>query len=172
MGVVNANAQDIFKKGSFVGNVGIGFGNLSWGGDGSYGGESSAAFQVSGEYGIMDNLINGNNGSIGVGAVIGYGGKSWDYVKLNNVLVGALGSFHYQFIPKLDTYGTLTLGLNFQNWKWDGDEFWGGDNKESNVAFQPEIHVGARYYFTNNFAAMAEVGYGLSIFSVGISYKF
>lgn len=32
--------------------------------------------------------------------------------------------------------------------------------------------AGGRYYFTKNFAANAEVGYGVAILQLGVSYKF
>ena len=32
--------------------------------------------------------------------------------------------------------------------------------------------VGARYYFSNSFAALAEIGYDVSLIRIGVAYKF
>ena len=58
--------------------------------------------------GVVDNLINGNNGSISVGGYVGYTASSANYgvskYRSSYAILGARGAFHYQFAPKLDTY--------------------------------------------------------------------
>ncbi len=34
------------------------------------------------------------------------------------------------------------------------------------------VYVGARYYVTDKLGIMAELGYGVSVLNVGVSYKF
>lgn len=45
-----------------------------------------------------------------------------------------------------------------------------GENYASNVGITP--FLGARYFFTNNFAGMVEFGYGMSYVNIGLAYKF
>lgn len=56
-----ANAQEVFHKGTTAINAGIGLGSY-------YNSLSIPPLSVSLDYGVTDNLINGNNGSISVGA--------------------------------------------------------------------------------------------------------
>lgn len=84
---------------------------------------------------------------------------------------GARGSYHFsKHIPlgtdKLDLYGAVLLGVS--NIWYDGND---GDTY-SDFAPRFGLTAGARWYFTNSFAANAEVGYGLTSVLAGISFKF
>ena len=50
------------------------------------------------------------------------------------------------------------------------DEKYTGSADGSGIGFS--IHVGGRYYFTDNFGAFAEVGYGIAYANLGVSLKF
>ena len=91
----------------------------------------------------------------------------WNY---SNIVLAVGGSFHYPLLDKLDTYGVLALGYNISNNKAIGD-IPGGSyyNNYSGVKFG--IYVGGRYYFNENFAAFAQVGYGIAYLTFGVSYR-
>lgn len=143
-----ANAQEVFKKGTNVASALIGTTTTNF---------NVLPIQISYEHGIVDGLLPAGKGSIGIGGSVG------TYVAnfFSNSFLGARGSFHYEFAPKWDTYAGLFLGTtvvsNGNNW---------------NFAFGSNIHLGTRYYFTPDLAVNAEIGYGVSLLNIGISYRF
>ena len=148
-----------FENGTNVASVSVGFG--------TYGVPVSLSYEK-GVYDINDVM------SIGVGGVIGYGAESeklglgkYNY---SNFLIGAQGNYHYTGFEYLDIYGGLILGYNAASAKWKGE---GRDpNSASAGGILLGARAGARYYFTDNFGANAEIGYGIGVLSVGVSYRF
>jgi hypothetical protein len=152
--------NDIFVKGDKVVGASLGFIN-------TVSGWKSALppITLTGEYGIVDGLINGK-ASIGAGVELGYANLRYTYrsspYKYSNLLLGARGAFHYQFVDKLDTYVSLLLGYDIvsgesvyavSDWKW-------------------ATYIGARYYFSDNLAITAEIGNNISLINIGVAYKF
>ena len=124
----------------------------------------SASFEV----GVMDGILD--KGSIGIGGYLGYSSAKWtNYYKTSNIVLGARGSFHYPFLDKLDTYTGLLLGYNIYSYKYY-DRYIGAAASAGGVILA--WYAGARYYFTNNFAGMAEIGYGISYLTLGVALKF
>lgn len=167
---VTSQAQDVFKKGTNLVGAQIGIG-------------SGLAVSATYEKGVVDNLFDGM-GSIGVGGYVGYlhdkdtynigHGTEFGW-KYDDIILGLRGNLHYQFINKLDTYAGLMLGYEIVNSKSYGKDYEDGyfSNTEAEASgFAFTIHIGTRYYFTDNFAAGIEVGYGVSYANVGIAYKF
>lgn len=172
--VTAANAQDVFRKNDLVFNAGIGFGSNLYSGTGYK--TTVPPVSVSGEVGVVDNLINGNNGSIGVGGYLGYTAAKYTYPtfnygwKYNSVIIGARGTFHYQFARNLDTYAGAMLGYNIVSAKTTGD--WGTvTGTASGSEFSFTLFVGARYYFTEGFGVFGELGYGVATFNVGVAFR-
>ena len=93
--------------------------------------------------------------------------NQWEY---SNFIIGPRGYFHYSFLDKLDTYTGILLGVNFASAKggWLDKPI----VKDSSASFAWSWFVGGRYYFTDNLAAMLELGYGITYGNVGIAYKF
>lgn len=150
-----AQAQDVFGKGDKMINLGLGLGS-------SFGSLSLPPISASFDYGVADNLINGDNGSISVGAQVGFAGSKY----ANIGLVGARGAFHYQFASKLDTYAGLMLGYNYVNWKTGYDaSFYSYDS------FGYNVFIGARYFFTDKIGAFAELGYGIAYTTLGATFR-
>lgn len=113
--------------------------------------------QISYERGIVDGLLSSGKGSIGVGGALG----TYTASLFSSSFIGAKGSFHYEFAPKWDTYAGLFLGANVVN-----------NQSQWNFAFGSQIHLGTRYYFAPNFAVNAEIGYGVSLINIGLTYRF
>lgn len=166
---ITSHAQDVFKKGDNLVGAQIGIGK---------------GLAISGTYekGVVDNLFDGN-GSIGVGGYLGYLHDKDSYTysgyefgwKYDDIILGVRGNLHYQFIDRLDTYAGLMLGYEIVNAQSYGKESDGGaitDASAEASGFAFTIHLGTRYYFTENFAAGLEIGYGVSYANVGIAYKF
>ncbi len=164
--------ESTFNKGDKVLNLGIGFGSAWYSGIG-YKAQVppvSASFEI----GVVDNVLE--KGVIGVGGYFGYSSYKWTYSgsdygwKYTNLFIGARGNFHYPLVNKLDTYIGLTLGVNVVT-----DKSWGGYEGVSAGSYgglKTAEFIGARYYFSDNFAAMLELGYGVSYINIGVALKF
>jgi hypothetical protein len=169
-GLVMVNAQTpTFQKGDKVLNLGIGFGGYSPSGYQVTTPSVSASFEV----GIAEKVPN--IGSFGLGGFIGYahykenGDYSGNnYWTVNRILIGARGAFHYALVDKLDTYGGVTLGIMARSYKWNGT----GDNPDhpTRSPLGGDLFLGGRYYFSDKFAAMAELGLGAYL-TLGIALK-
>ena len=177
---IGANAQT-FEKGSSIVSAQLGVG----GGFGQ---------RIAYEYSLM-NLLDGK-AAIGVGGSLNNRFKSesnkddWGKLKTfeNWFTVTAIASFHYEFIDKLDTYVTLGIGGGADaarvTYKWNSEakkeykEYFGEELEDESASDSRGIFgwvstVGARYYFTNHWAANAELGWtGAGYFMLGATYKF
>jgi hypothetical protein len=171
------NAQP-FASGDKAINLGLGLGSVGYRGAGYK--TSLPPVSVSFEYGIME----AGPGVIGVGGYLGISAYKWDYGvtgydlgwKYTNFLLGARGSYHYSFVDKLDTYAGLMLGYRIVSAKetgtWPATWPAGVDLSAKGSSFLWSTYVGARYYFANSFAAMMELGYGVSWINIGMAFKF
>ena len=167
---VQASAQiPTFSKGDNVVSFGIGFGGTYLG---SYY-SSTPFFTGYFENCIIDNLFD-EKSSIGIGATFGYKSNKYEYYgwgwKNTYMLFGARGSFHYALVDKLDTYAGLMIGFRAHSYKEIGTAV---DKPSSSGGLTSDFYAGARYYFTDSFAAFAELGYSwFSVATIGVSLKF
>ncbi len=159
--------QNTFSKGDKVINLGVGLGSSIYGS-----GYSSGIPPLSGsfELGIKDNLFN-EQSSLGVGGYLGFSTATWgDYYSYSSIIVGARGLLHYQLVDNLDTYAGVLLGYNISSYKYTGvGTSIGGGASAGGLIYAG--FLGARYYFSPKFAAMAELGYGIAILNLGVSLK-
>lgn len=167
--VMQGYSQDIFVKGDRVVNLSVGLGSGLY--RGSAFSDVTPAIAGSFEVGVIDNLFD-ENSSLGVGGYLGYTGARQNfaggYFKYSDIILGARGAVHYQFIDKLDTYGGLMLAYDIVSSKTTGTAF---DASASSSGFVLDIFVGGRYYFTDQVAGLVEIGSGIAYFNIGIAYK-
>jgi hypothetical protein len=162
---VRVHAQ-AFEAGTNVVSAGIGLGSSL--ANGYTYGTQSPGFSASYDRGIWE----AGPGVISLGAYIGF--KSFSYpmedAKWNYTIIGARGAWHFTGlnVDKLDLYGGLML--SYDNLSFSANDGYAPGSYSSNVELTP--FVGARYYFANNLGAYAELGYGVAILSIGLSYKF
>lgn len=156
-----AQAQEVFGKGDKALNIGIGLGS-------TISGTTIPPITASLDFGVADRLINGNNGSISVGGLVGYAGSNNDFVTVHYAIVGARGAFHYQFVDKLDTYAGLLLGYRYARANWKSDII---DGNVSSSQIDLGGYLGARYFFTPKVGAFAELGYSIAYANVGVTFK-
>lgn len=155
VGITMVSAQT-FRKGSQIVSANVGFGG--------YG----IPITLNYEHGIYD--IN-EDMSIGVGGMFGFATKSEGIIQTTGLSLAAQGVYHYTGFDKFDLYASLDLGWNIATAKTKASS--GMPAISANAGgFLWGINLGARYYFTDNFAVKADLGYGLSYISVGVSYKF
>lgn len=167
--------ENLLTKGDKVLNLGIGLGNSLYSGTGNT--SSIPPLSASFEVGIKDDVLE--KGSIGVGGYLGYAAWKWEYSgwgdtwgwKYSDFILGARGTFHYPLVEKLDTYTGIMLGFEIVSSKEIGtiDPLYNYDATSGGVIWS--WYAGGRYYFTDNFAAMAEIGYGISWLNLGVALK-
>ena len=159
-----ANAQEVFHKGTTAINAGVGLGSY-------YSGITIPPLSVSLDYGVADNLINGNNGSISVGGFVGYAASSFsgwtaDKVTVSYAALGGRGAFHYQFAPKLDTYAGLMVSYDIVSSSYDA---FSNYIKSSHIDWS--LFLGARYFFTDHVGMFTELGYSVPYWNLGVTFK-
>jgi hypothetical protein len=178
-GVATAQ-KSTFEKGDKVLNLGIGLGSGIYSGVGYT--SKSPALSGSFEVGVVDNVLD--KGTIGIGGYVGYSSAKYEenYLsykfgwKYSDLIVAARGTFHYPLVDKLDTYAGLALGYDVVTAKETGD--WStlgiygtGFSASASKAYVAGF-VGARYYFSDKFAGMAELGSGIAYLTIGVALKF
>lgn len=166
-------SQNTFSKGDKVVNLGIGLGNALYIGSGYT--SKTPPLSVSFEMGVKDELFD-EKSSLGLGGYIGYSGAKYEYYnwgwKYTNFVIGARGVGHYQLWKKFDTYTGILIGYDFITAKEFGTTSLLPGYNASSSGFIWSWFAGGRYYFTEKFAGMAELGYGIAYLNLGVSLKF
>ena len=155
IGTYFANSQT-FNKGTTTGNICIGIGTPYDGG--------GLPFSASFEIGVADHIID--KGSIGIGGTIGYSSASYRSYTYTNFLIGPRGAFHYAFVDKLDTYAGITIAYHTESTNIDIPYY------SYNNGITSYLFAGARYYFSEKFAVVGELGSSFAYLNIGILYKF
>ena len=164
-----------FEKSDLVFNAGIGFGSFLYGTGYS---TTLPAISLSGEYGIVDDLWT-DRLNLGVGGYIGYASSKYESawfsgtyrVRTNYTLIGARGAFHYTFVDNLDVYAGALLGYNIVSITEESVNLPIAYSKpRSRAVFYP--YIGARYYFSDKFGVMGELGGGIAYVNLGVTLKF
>jgi hypothetical protein len=163
--------ESLFAKGDKVLSIGLGLGTSLY--SGSYYSMTFPPLAASVEFGVKDGIFE--KGSLGVGVGLGYTGYKYEYAdwgwKYSNYILGARGYLHYPLVKKLDTYTGITLGYNISS----ANEFGTGGDPDydySSGGFIWAWFVGGRYYLKDNFALLAELGYGVTYLTLGVAFKF
>ena len=166
----NKDIPLVVSKGDMIINVGIGLlGNKV------YDKLTIPQIPVSFEYIILDNLFEGK-GALGGGGYFGYSASKVNYTygrtdKSLKYIIGARGYIHYALIDKLDTYGGVLLGYKSDVTIVDNSEYPEYNSKSTDGAPVVTLFAGCRYFFTDNIAGMAELGWGMSVITLGVAVK-
>jgi hypothetical protein len=168
--ILSSKAQE-FRKNDRDLNLGAGFG-ANWY-SGYYWRTTIPTLSASFDYGLRDDL---GPGVIGIGGYLGYAGYKTSYYgadfgwKYTSILIGAMGTYHMTFTENLDTYAGIILGYRLESYKEYGNVPVGLP-VETNKGPLGDLFVGAKYYFTDNFALRGELGYGITWLTVGVTFK-
>ena len=171
-GFLALNAQT-FEKGSGVLNFTLGFGSGYY--TGSWYKTSVPPIALSYEMGVVDNVLE--KGTIGIGGYLGYSAYKWAYSgtdygwKISNFVIGPRGTFHYPLVDKLDTYAGLMIAYRVVSEKEYGTALLGNVYSGSSSGLVTSGFVGARYYFNEKFGGVAELGWGVAYFNIGLALK-
>jgi hypothetical protein len=166
--------ESMFNLGDKVINLGIGLGNTLYISGAGYS-TSVPPISISYEQAIVDEVLE--KGVIGVGGYLGYTSYKYraDYLGVDwgwnwsNIILGAGGNFHYPLVDNLDTYAGLLLGYNISTVSEYGEV--GTNVASSSGGFVFSGYIGGRYYFSEKFAAFAQLGYGVAYLTLGVSIR-
>jgi hypothetical protein len=175
--LANKDFPKVLINGDMILNIGIGLGGKI-----PYGSSNKITvppFPISFEYLVNDNLFEGK-GAFGCGIFIGYSASKqpehWTYSKVidSRLIIGARGYMHYTLMDKLDTYSGILLGYKSDKTKYkeSNNPEYSPDSKAADGGATANIFVGGRYFFNSKIAGMAELGWGVSILTLGIAAKF
>lgn len=148
-------AQMAIDKGTKFVNLGIGVGGY---GGIVYGG-GAVAVTGSFEAGVAPSITVG-----GIASFRSFSGIGSYYS------IGARGSYHFNELlnlteDKLDLYAGLGLiysGFSYKDSYLSNSSYGGVDLG---------LHIGGRYFFSNNVGGFAEVGYGVAPLQLGVTFK-
>jgi hypothetical protein len=180
-----AEAQS-FQKGQTDINIGVGLGNTFI--DGSYR-NYLPPLSISAEIGITNDVsLGGYFGIAGASSTYYYydnGNPHWnngngyyytDTYRWTYYIVGLRAAYHFgRFIQidKLDCYAGLMLAGDFVHESYTTDSPYPDHvyTHTGSSGLIASIYVGARYRFNNHIGAFAELGYGISVLTVGVNFK-
>ncbi len=172
-----------FVKGSKTIAISLGFG-VDYGYTINYGGNVTnlPTFSVSYDQGIFENV---GPGTIGIGGVVAVKTSSYKYEAYSNgsntnfkdnytnFILGVRGTYHLTLLAdknnKFDPYGGVTMGLRFFNHNSDNSQSYDNYNSVYPVF---GVYVGAKYNFTKNFGAFADIGYDITAIRLGVNFNF
>ena len=167
-----ASAQNEFGKGDVALNINYGAGTFE---DDVFQNSLGASL----EYGIMEGVIKGK-GTIAVGAQVGlgFGSETKQNVDIDctRIRIATRGVFHYQFIPQLDTYAGITLGIvDIDKAKASATANNIKVSEEDSEAhfINPVAFAGARYMLSDSFGLNVERSWDhFAMLGVGVTLKF
>ncbi|WP_338874081.1 hypothetical protein WBJ53_00440 [Spirosoma sp. SC4-14] len=149
-------AQMAIDKGTKFINLGIGVG-----GYGYYTGGGGIGLNAAADFGVTKNIT--------VGAVAGY--RSYGSVasySYHSFDIGARGSYHFNELLNLGTdKADLYAGLGLSYFSFS----YGGYLDNYGTVYVP-IHIGGRYFFSENIGGFAELGSSLATLKLGVTFKF
>jgi hypothetical protein len=170
-----AGFTQAFEKGSNAINLGVGFGNTYYQGNDYYG--FFPSFSGSYEHGIVSVPMGSDmTGIVSIGGYLGWSmsnyNQDWDdYYRYTTFIIAARGNYHFIFHDRFDPYAGVWFGAKIHGGKWNGN-----DNHPDWEPAKPSpaagVYIGARYFVTENFAFYSELGYLISVFNVGVTFKF
>lgn len=173
-----ANAQ-AFYQGVFHLSAGFGLGGyLDYASFGEFS-ETPTLF-VAGDYGIIDDVGPGN---VGIGAFLAYKSAKYDYSygggfndtgEWTNFVLGVRGTYHYYLDnDNLDLYGALSIGVIMESYDYTTDFTFPGYTDDyydyNNSTLYSAVSFGAKYMFTEQLGAFAELGWDIAWLKLGVT---
>ena len=169
---MGADVESTFRQGDKVFSAGLGLGSTLY--RGSWYSTTIPPISAALEVGVMDDFIV-EDLTLGVGGYLGFSssryrntwlGSTWGY-NYNYFILGGRVAAHYPLVEKLDTYTGIMLGFNITTSKNVGEAI--GSANAGGLAYS--WFAGGRYYISDNFALMGEIGYGIAYLTLGVALK-
>lgn len=157
-------AQYVPDKGTKLLNAGVGIGGYGIG----LGYSSGVALGASLEFGIMKNLTVGgfvDYRRLSYSGITGISGDGISYFYL-----GARGSYHFNELLNLSTdKADLYVGLGLGYLGVSGSYYTGYSGGVGGIILP--LHLGGRYFFSENVGGFAELGSGVAPLKLGVTFK-
>ncbi|MEQ9442220.1 MAG: hypothetical protein RIG62_24475 [Cyclobacteriaceae bacterium] len=154
--------QTAYQHGDLMVNTGLGLGSSVYGG---------VSLNANVEYFINDE--------VSLGGGFGYSGYSRSYyfgdrLRINVFYFGPRGSYHFAKAlditnEQLDLYAGVFVGFAVVTASYGGETITGYSGTPG--AFGYDFFGGARYQFNPKIGAFGELGFGISIFQFGATFK-
>ncbi|MFA8301214.1 MAG: hypothetical protein ACEPOV_13690 [Hyphomicrobiales bacterium] len=174
LGTVSVSKAQVFVKTDHVLSVGLGVGGTNLYSGSNY---SMRIPPLNASYEVA--LTN----QWSLGATLGIAGSRYQYFSNNNgihydydynytyILVGARGAYHFYTDYTWDVYAGASLGLNIVSGNWNSTVpgYVNYSTDQTGVYFG--LFAGARYFFSRNVAAFAELGYNIGTLNLGVSFR-
>ena len=161
-----------FGKDTKIVQAGMGLGG--W----AHGGSSTPIFNASYEQGLLEDVASGD---IGIGGSLGFKTGQYNYAgyyynynwRYTYTFAQVRGTYHPHFLQsdQLDAYAGLSVGMHFFNVKYDDADLDGFDTSSTGATANAGLFIGARYHFTENIGAFAELGTSMGYLNLGVSVK-
>ena len=164
--------EPMFNQGDVVINFGLGLGTTIY--SGRFYSQRVPPVSISFEYGYMEDFMV-EDLTLGLGGYLGFASSKYEYRALNwgwdynYIILGGRGGLHYPVVEDFDTYAGVMMGVNIVSSSAFGTADTGRSAASSGLVFS--LYAGGRYYLTEQFAFMAEIGYGIAYLNLGIAYK-
>jgi hypothetical protein len=160
-----AAAQPAFANREKVISGGLGLGLY-----GLYGSSTLPPVFVAFDAGVADKIT--------AGGIVAYAGSSEDFLggkwKYSYIVFAARGAYHFiENNKNWDAYAGAGLGYNVvsSSVEYSNPTIQHFGISASGSYFFFDIFGGGRYFFSPQWAAMAEVGYGVGFLRIGVSYR-
>ncbi|HWY09905.1 MAG TPA: hypothetical protein VN026_01205 [Bacteroidia bacterium] len=186
----NDGGEKCFDENTHIINFGVGFGRsyaYLYNAAGASAG-TTPAFSVTYEQPWPKKL---GPGFLGVGAYFGYQHTYYNYNyyyfynngayyydhSWNYFMVAGRAAYHWDVLnsKNAEVYAGVLIGLRFQTYTYSTNDPGNSDPykyNQSSVWPVYSVFAGARWYFVKNFGLFAELGYGISYATGGLSIKF
>lgn len=150
-------AQLAVDKGTKFINLGIGIGGYG------YFNGSGLGLNASADFGVAKNIT--------VGGVVGYRGYGSGVSSFD---IGARGSYHFNELlnlatDKADLYAGV--GISYYRLSYGNTYLRSVGISDSYGTTYVPIHIGGRYFFTENLGGFAELGSSLATIKIGVTLK-
>lgn len=188
----NSTGEKCYDENTHIINLGAGFGSAGYykaGRGGAYVYRNTPAFSFSYEQPLKNKL---GPGYLGVGAYLGYQSSYYRYNevyyngnyyyyqhKWNHMLLAARGAYHWDVLnaKNAEVYAGLIVGVRIQTYTYETnnpDPVYADLYRLNDGLIYPSysLFAGARWYFVPNVGLFAELGYGISYLTGGLSFKF
>lgn len=168
-----AEQDTTFVLGDRVFNFSIGLGSALY--SGNYYKQTIPPLAISYEKAKEEDFLI-EDLTLGLGGYFSYGQYKWNYsddwgYRYNHVIIGARAVLHYPLVEKLDLYTGLFVGAKIILAKEYGSYSGNYNYTRSRSGVAYDWFIGGRYYFKENMALLAELGFGITYFNIGIAIK-
>lgn len=123
--------------------------------------------------------IEAGPGTVGIGGFLGLDGASNSIAggslksSWTSVLAGARATWHFNDLgdSRFDVYGAVGAGIRYTSASVTSTSIFVNNSTSSDVYPYLTFNAGGKYFFTPEWALLAELGYDIAWLKVGVAYQ-